>query len=248
MKKKIFTIIFAVMAFATVLSGCSPLATVETRDVVQVADNDATISGYIAEYEEMPSSVGVYFGEAENSMKKVISDTTPNGKSQSKDIDVEYDINVDADLILEPGKTYYYQFYARFGNKELLGDVKSFTTLAKPQLAEMTVISGDVKDITPTGATITGQLKDFSEKPTETGLYLGLSENEMNKVVREKNPYAQYDLKVLDVWFDTTGDAKLTLLSDTTYYYQVYAKIGNAEKRGEIKTFVTAPAAEETAE
>ena len=248
MKKKILTMIFTMLAFTVILSGCAQKATVETRDVVQVADNDAVVSGYIAEYEEMPSSVGVYFGESENAMNKVISDTTPNGKSQSKDIDVEYDINVDASLILEPDTTYYYQFYARFDKDEVLGEVKSFKTLAEPKSAQISVISGEAKDITPTAATITGQLKDFSEKPTETGLYLGLSENEMKKVVREKNPYAQYDLKVLDVWFDTSADAKLSLLSDTTYYYQVYAKIGDGETRGEVKTFVTAPAEEQKAE
>lgn len=240
MKNKILTMFLLIIAFSAFVSGCAPKVSIETRETIQVADNDAVVSGYISEYEDMPSSVGVYLGETKDNMKKIITDTTPNGKVQSQDIDVEYDINVDGDTMLTPDTTYYYQFYARFDKKEVLGEMKSFTTLSQSIPADVTVLTGDAVDVTASGATIQGKLSQFTQKPTETGLYFGLKENEMKKVVREKNPYGQYDLEVLDVWFSLEGDAKTGLIPNTTYYYQVYAKIGNAETRGEMKSFTTA--------
>lgn len=239
MKKKLTAVVLSAISLVSILAGCVQNVTVKTREAEQIADNDALITGYIGGYEEMPSSVGIYFGESEKSMKKIITDSTPNNKIKSEDIYVKYDINVDGEIMLKPNTTYYYQIYARFGEKEILGDVKSFTTLSETIKANVTVLSGDVTDITSSSATILGKLSDFFEKPTETGLYIGLSENEMKKVVRESNPYANYDLDVLDVWFNTGSDAQMSLIPETTYYYQVYAKIGDAETRGEIKTFTT---------
>lgn len=236
--KKVYIALTALIALL-LISGCGVKVNIETRETSLITENDAVLSVYISDYEKMPSSVGVYFGTDEKEMSKIITDKTPGGKLQSKDIDVEYDINVDGDKMLEPDTTYYYQFYARFDNKEALGEVKSFKTAKEPILADVSVETLEASDITEEDATLNAKISDFSEQVTEAGMYFGTKATELRKIARDKEPMKGYDLKSYNVWYTINRDAGLSLTPDTTYYYQAYAKIGNAETRGEVKSFTT---------
>ena len=237
MKKLFFAGICAMMLLA---AGCAPKINVETRDVSGITDNDAVVNGYISEYEEMPTYVGIFFGTSEDEMEKIIKDSTPGGLYLASDIDVDYDINIDGGEVLEPNTTYYYQFFARVDGKDIKGEVKSFTTLESIQEANVSVeTEKEVRDLTSGNAKLFVRISDFEVKPDEAGLYFGESPDSLSKIARRKNPMSLYDFPSFEIWFDMNADAHMALAPETTYYYQHYAKIGDTEKRGAIESFTT---------
>ena len=240
MKKLFFAFICAATLFA---SGCAPKINVETRDVSGITNNDAVVNGYISEYEEMPTYVGIFFGTSEKDMEKVIRDSTPGGLYLASDIDVDYDLTIDAGEVLEPNTTYYYQFFARVDGKDVKGEVKSFTTLESIPEANVTVeTEKEVRDLTADNAKLFVRISEFEVKPDEAGLYFGESPDNLVKIARRKNPMALYDFPSFEIWFDMNTDAGMWLEPETTYYYQHYAKVGDSEKRGAVESFTT-PAA-----
>ena len=240
MKKLFFAGICAMMLLA---AGCAPKINVETRDVSGITNNDAVVNGYISEYEEMPTYVGIYFGTSEDEMEKIIRDSTPGGLYLASDIDVDYDITIDSGEVLEPNTTYYYQFFARVDGKDVKGEIKSFTTLESIPEANVSVeTEKEIRDLTADNAKLFVRISDFEVKPDEAGLYFGKSPDDLVKVARRKNPMSLYDYPSFEIWFDINADVHIALEPETTYYYQHYAKIGDTEKRGEIESFTT-PAA-----
>ncbi len=243
--KKITFIVLCISVM--LLAGCKAKVTVITGDVSNISTDDASVNGYIGDYEDMPAAVGVYLGTSEDNMKKVNSDTTPNNKKESETIDVTYDLSVNCQQKLEPDTTYYYRFYARVEGQEKLGDIKSFTTASSLPEAQVNIDLKDAEKITGDSAKITATISGFSEQVTQAGLYMGTSEDDMMRICRDNNPYSDYpDLTHYDVFYNLNMDTKYVLEPNTTYYYQVYAQIGDTEKRSEIKTFTTTDEVEET--
>lgn len=241
MRKKIL-LLAALTLMLLALAGCGNKISVETGEVSGITDNDAIVSGLISEYKEMPTNIGVFFGESEDSMEKIIRDTSNGGLLQAPKIDVKYDITIDGDTILEPEKTYYYQFFARVDGKDVLGEIKSFTTRKDMPEADVSVESGEVTEITDSNAVIHSTLSNYEVKPDETGVYIGESPDTLKKEAKNVRPLEEYDFSEFKVWYTINTDTDLYLKPETTYYYQCYAKIGDTEKRGEIKSFTTAAA------
>lgn len=240
MKKLFLGFIFAVTLLA---AGCGPKINVETREASKISDNDAVVSGYISNYEEMPTYGGIFFGTSEDEMERLIKDEHPGNLLVAPELDIEYDITIDGGEILEPGTTYYYQFYARVDGKDVKGEIKSFTTLESIPEADVTVETlKEISDLTADNAKLFMRISDFEVKPDEAGLYFGTSPDDMIKVARLKNPMALYDFPSFEIWIDMNTDAGVWLSPETTYYYQHYAKIGDTETRGTIESFTT-PAA-----
>lgn len=240
--KKLFFAGFcaAVMLLA---AGCAPKINVETLEASRISDNDAVVSGYISEYEEMPTNAGIFFGTSEDDMEKLIRDEHPGGLLMGPDINAEYDITVDGGEVLEPNTTYYYQFFARVDGKDVKGDIKSFTTLESIPEANVKVeTEKEVRDLTTDNAKLFARISDFEVKPDEAGVYFGESADELVKVARHVNPMRLYDYSSFEVWFDMNVDAGIVLKPETTYYYQHYVKVGDTETRGAVESFTT-PAA-----
>ena len=240
MKKLFFAGICAAVLLA---AGCAPKINVETRDASKISDNDAVVSGYISDYEEMPTYAGIFFGTSEDDMEKLIKDNHPGNLVVAPEIDFEYDITIDSGTVLEPDTTYYYQFFARVDGKDVKGEIKSFTTLGSIPEANVTVeTEKEVRDLTAENAKLFVRISNFETKPDEVGLYFGESPDELVKVARRKNPMSLYDLSSYEIWFEMNTEAGIWLDPETTYYYQHYAKIGDTETRGAIESFTT-PAA-----
>ena len=245
MKKLFFACVCAVMLLT---AGCAPKINVETREASKISDNDAVVSGYISDYEEMPTNAGIFFGTSEDEMEKLIRDAHPGGLLIAPKIDFEYDITIDGGKVLEPNTTYYYQFFARVDGKDIKGEIKSFTTLETIPEAKVTVeTEKEVRDLTAENAKLFVRISEFETKPDEAGLYFGESPDELIKVARLKNPMALYDFPSFEVWIDMNTDAGIWLKPETTYYYQHYAKVGDTETRGLIESFTTPAATPEPA-
>ena len=240
MKKLFFAGICAAVLFT---AGCAPKVNVETREASKISDNDAVVSGYISDYEEMPANAGIFFGTSEDEMKKLIRDEHPGNLLVASDIDFEYDITIDSGKVLEPNTTYYYQFFARVDGKDVKGEIKSFTTLESIPEANVTVeTKKEIRDLTAENAKLFVRISEFEIKPDEAGLYFGKSPDDLVKVARHKNPMELYDFPEFEIWFDMNADAGILLEPETTYYYQHYAKVGDTETRGAVESFTT-PAA-----
>ena len=229
-------------------AGCAPKIKVETRDVSEISNNDAVINGFISEYDEMPTYVGVFFGTSEDDMEKIIRDEHPANLAMAPEIDVDYDLTIDGDQVLEPNTTYYYQFFARVNGKDVKGEVKSFTTLETVPEAQVTVeTEKEIRDLTADNAKLFVRVSGYETKPDEVGLYLGTSPDNMKKVARREHPMRLYDVPSYEIWFEIRTDAFMKLEPETTYYYQHYARIGDAEKRGSVESFTTPAATPEPA-
>lgn len=97
----------------------------------------------------------------------------------------------------------------------------------------------DVADsITQSNAMVRGSASYSGSRPSEVGLYLGTSADNMSKVARDsinhsKNPF--------DVWYDLNSEAGQHLSPATTYYYKIYGIQNGIEVCGEVKSFTTSP-------
>ena len=244
MKKLFFAFVCA--AVLAVTAGCAPKINVETREASKISNNDAVVSGYISDYEEMPTNAGIFFGTSEDNMEKVIRDANPGGLMVAPVLDIEYDLTIDAGEVLEPSTTYYYQFFARVNGKDVKGEIKSFTTPESIPEADVTVeTEKEIRDLTAENAKLFVRISDFETKPDEAGLYFGESPDDLVKVARRKNPMKLYDYPTFEIWFDMNTDAGIWLDPETTYYYQHYAKIGDTETRGAVESFTTPEATPE---
>lgn len=246
-KKYLFLTLLTV-GMMLLLTSCGAKINVETREASNITDTDAYLNGYFDGYDDMPGRVGVYFGKDADNMERIVQDQHPNNVYTSETIDVTYDLNFDAEEVLEPETTYYYAFYATVDGKDILGETKSFTTLATADVEEtsITITTGDAKNITDTDATLYAHISTSGDKPDEAGVYLGTSQDDMRVAARDRNPLKNQDVTDFDVWYVLKNDSYITLEPETTYYYQAYVKKGSAVSKGEIKSFTTTAAAEAT--
>lgn len=99
--------------------------------------------------------------------------------------------------------------------------------------------------ITETSAILRGEVSSSGGKITECGMYIGTSKNNLTLLGSDK---------VLSTYgtpcYYSTSKYGYTLQPGTTYYYQVYAKVGTETKKGEVKSFktISTPTPEPTAE
>lgn len=101
----------------------------------------------------------------------------------------------------------------------------------------ITVTTTNVTNITETNAKVNGQVSYSGPRPSEVGIYFGISPDNMSKVARDsinhnKNPF--------DMWYDLNGEAGQYLSPGTTYYWQCYAIVNGSETKGEVKSFSSA--------
>ncbi len=134
---------------------------------------------------------------------------------------------------LQTGKTYYYCSFTRAGRKYKFGEIKSFTTnsLSPSQLS-----TGDATDITIISATIKN-LSTISELyPKGTSISYGVRYSTTEEGLNVSGSYKTVNTTAENNTFTTFLDG---LSSGTTYYYYAFVGVDGIVLTGEIKSFTT---------
>ncbi len=97
----------------------------------------------------------------------------------------------------------------------------------------------DATGITTDDAVVNGYISDFEEMPSYAGIFFGTSEDDMEKIIRDKYPGNVVHSSEINMDYDLILDGGQELEPDTTYYYQFYARVNSKDVKGEIKSFTT---------
>lgn len=200
-----------IMSFTTV---AGYTAAIETKDATDVTIDCATLNAVITdEGSHKVSERGFYFGTSENSMNRMVVNTS--------------NLSISLTLSnLSSSTTYYFKAFAVNKKGESIGDVKMFTTLAPK---EPTIQTNNATNISYEEATLNGVILDEGTYDvTEYGFYFGTSHN----------PTVRY--QVGDSYKTAAFYKSIAKLNDnTTYYYKAYAKNSVGYSFGEVQTFKT---------
>ena len=200
-----------IMSFTTV---AGYTAAIETKDATDVTIDCATLNAVITdEGSHKVSERGFYFGTSENSMNRMVVNTS--------------NLSISLTLSnLSSSTTYYFKAFAVNKKGESIGDVKMFTTLAPK---EPTIQTNNATNISYEEATLNGViLNEGTYDVTEYGFYFGTIQN----------PTVRY--QVGDSYKTAAFYKSIAKLNDnTTYYYKAYAKNSVGYSFGEVQTFKT---------
>ena len=200
-----------IMSFTTV---AGYTAAIETKDATDVTIDCATLNAVITdEGSHKVSERGFYFGTSENSMNRMVVN--------SSNISISLTLSN-----LSSSTTYYFKAFAVNKKGESIGDVKMFTTLAPK---EPTIQTNNATNISYEEATLNGViLNEGTYDVTEYGFYFGTNHN----------PTVRY--QVGDSYKTAAFYKSIAKLNDnTTYYYKAYAKNSVGYSFGEVQTFKT---------
>ena len=104
---------------------------------------------------------------------------------------------------------------------------------------KINVETRDVSGITDNDAVVNGYISGYEEMPTNAGIFFGTSEDNMEKLIRDKHPGGLLVGSDINVEYDITIDGYKILEPNTTYYYQFFARVNGKDVKGEIKSFTT---------
>jgi hypothetical protein len=149
-------------------------------------------------------------------------------KTDNVGVAVASDWNITAKIFsLDADTTYSYKLVAVNGAGTTTGEEKTFTTAA---VALPTVITGGVKNVTKSSATVMGTINPH-DTPTSYWFWYGISPQNMYHTPGQVGLTGKNDIQV---------SADLTLSPNTTYYYRLSANNVKGSVQGEDKTFKTA--------
>lgn len=216
--------------------------TISITTADEVTTTNAIVRGEVSYTGEKPSEYGLYLGTSKKNMSKVASDSRPDFNLNPYPI--WYDINAEANIILEPNTTYYWRCYAIQSGREIQSGVKSFKT--KKSGDKASVKTTTVDEITSSNAVVRGEVSYTGAKPSEYGIYFGKSTSKMTKVACDSTP--DFDLNPYPIWYDLNVEAGLTLTPDTKYYWKCYVIQNGKEYKGSTKHFTTTESSNSDAE
>lgn len=220
------------------------------NNVTKLTESDARVSAKISNPDgRRVTETGFYIGTSDQLYQNTKYDDCD---FSDKMITVGYTMSAYYGA-LEPGKTYYYVFYAIGDGEEFISDVYSFTT----KNVQQTTVSGEdkkpdngpkeskiffsvkrVENITHDNASIRAEVKNPNkEKITETGFYYGSDKANMIKSIESDKGYWNTGITVN---YDIGKYAQICLMADKTYYYKFYVIADGQEVVSEINTFTTA--------
>ena len=149
-------------------------------------------------------------------------------KTDNAGVAVESDWNITAQIwSLDPDTTYTYKLIAVNGAGTVTGEEKTFKTSA---LALATVVTGDVKNITKSSATLTGTINPH-DTATSYWFWYGTSMQSLYHTPGQIGLTGKTDIPV-------SADL-ISLAPNTTYYYRISANNIKGAVQGEDKTFKT---------
>lgn len=151
---------------------------------------------------------------------------------------------------LQPGTTYYYMYYAVGDGEEFFSDIYSFTTeksknteskpitgggTTTPKESQITFSIKKVEEITHESARIGAVVNNpKKENITETGFYYGTDKNNMIKSIDSDKGNWKTGISVS---YDVSKYARVCLMADKTYYYQLYVIADGQEVKSEVNAF-----------
>lgn len=206
---------------------------VKTTSAKDITQTNAVVQGTVEYTGVRPSEFGIYFGTSKSNLCKVAQDPEPT--FDMNPFPTWYDLNTEAGLTLEAGKTYYWQCYAIQDGNEVTGSIKSFKTQKSKDKAH--VKTTIVESITSTNAVVRGEVEYVGSKPSEYGIYFGKSSSKMIKVAHDPEP--DFDMNPYPIWYDLNVEAGLVLEPDTKYYWKCYVIQNGKEYKGTSKSFKT---------
>lgn len=190
------------------------IPTVITNDATDITINSAMLNGVITdEGSHKVSERGFYFGTSENSMNRMVVN--------SSNISISLTLSN-----LSSSTTYYFKAFAVNKKGESIGDVKMFTTLAPK---EPTIQTNNATNISYDKATLNGVILDEGTYDvTEYGFYFGTSQNPtVRYIAKDINNYKKFSYVISGL-----NEASL-------YYYKAFARNSLGYYYGEVMSFTT---------
>ncbi len=219
-------------AFAQQASAASPVKSWTINSVTNLTQTDAQIKAKINFTKKMKiTQVGFYFGTAKDKLTK--NAKYDKVSYNSSELEMWFLMSKYGQK-LQPGKTYYYRFYAIANGNEYKSEIKSFTT---PGATTVSWQFSNVENLTQTDAQIKAKV-NFTKKVkiTQVGFYFGTAKDKLTK--NAKYDTVNYNRADLDMWFLMSKYGQ-KLQPGKTYYYRFYAIANGNEYKSEIKSFTT---------
>ena len=207
---------------------------IQNNSVADITETNAKLSAKVLNNYQKVTEVGCYLGKSQNHLNYKASD-----KVNITDVytNVWYEnIPTEFSVALEPGTTYYYQFYAVVNGQTYTGSVGSFTTKKAENKDPVVTFSNlTASNITQTNAILTAKVDNKSKSQIiEIGCYAGINKNNLTLKARQ----GKYSTESLSLEFSMNQDfGETTLIADTMYYYQFYVIADGQEIKSEKKAF-----------
>ncbi len=242
--------VMLILALTLACSFCVYAAgiTIYNVKVTNVTETSARISAKIQNpSRRFMTTAGVYFGP-EGDMKKI--EEAANNRTIT---DMWYDTGKWYGT-LQPGTTYYYQFFVVADGVEYKAETQSFTT-ASPQPV-LSFYNVGISNLTQTGVRVSAKINNpYGKTVTTAGVYFG---EKGNSTVGAAGAYLAgignikrieegvNNNTVTDIWYDSNKWYG-TLQPGTEYQFQFFGIVDGAEYKSEVGYFTT-PAAQETSQ
>ena len=207
---------------------------IQNNNVANITENNAKLSARVLNNYQKVTEVGCYLGKSQNNLNYKASD-----KVNIADVytNVWYEnIPSEFGMTLEPGMTYYYQFYAVVNGQTYTGSIGQFTTKkAEEKKAEVTFSNLIASNITQTDATLTAKVDNKSNSQiTEIGCSLGVDE----KANQWRTSSSQVGKGTNTIEFNLLQNfTKASILPGQTYYYRFYAVVNGKTVESNTKSF-----------
>lgn len=207
---------------------------IQNNNVANITENNAKLSAKVLNNYQKVTEVGCYLGKSQNNLNYKASD-----KVNIADVytNVWYEnIPSEFGMTLEPGMTYYYQFYAVVNGQTYTGSIGQFTTKkAEEKKPEVTFSNLIASNITQTDATLTAKVDNKSNSQiTEIGCSLGVDE----KANQWRTSSSQVGKGTNTIEFNLRQNfTKASILPGQTYYYRFYAVVNGKTVESDTKSF-----------
>ena len=206
---------------------CDINASVKTLDAVDITEQKATIQGSLTveSIESIDTKVWFFYSDSNNTVEQLLSGGTKVTASQENDLYYARLSN------LSYNKQYYYVAVAKVYDREIVGEVKSFTT----HDIEAQVTTEDATNITEFKATMNGTLNINTIEQFNCSVWF-LYDKEASTVEQLINSGTKAQSQLSNGAFlsSLTG-----LKHNTQYYYVAVARIYDKDFYGEVKQFST---------
>ena len=198
-----------------------------------ITETNATIHTKVS-LDHNPTFAGYFFGTNSNSL--VLSATEDSSGMPLNNQIIWYNLNKWGKQ-LNPGTTYYYQFYIVYDGITYRTSVRSFTTAGTAGVVvdDSKFTTNYVDGITATNAVIHTKVS-LPHNPSKAGYYFGTSANNLTHAAEEDASGMPLSNQI--IWYDLNKWGN-TLAPGTTYYYQFYIVYDNVTYKTSVRSFST---------
>lgn len=206
---------------------CEIKASVSTLDAVDISEQKASIRGSLTveSIESIETQVWFLYSDTNNTVEQLLSAGTKVSASQDNDV---YSARLSN---LSYNRQYFYVVVARVYDREIIGEVKSFTT----HDIEAQVTTEDVTNITEFKATMNGTLNINTIEQFNCSVWF-LYDKDASTVEQLKTVGTKAQSQLSNGAFSSSLTG---LKHNTHYYYVAVARVYDKDFYGEVKQFST---------